>query len=216
MAISNHGTKEIHIKILVTGIQGAGKTALMKSLLRTTGSRRESDQLFDQSVGADLEQKAFFEFLPISLGHTENGYHLKGHFYTFPVLQVFESTVFLLMRNVDVLIHVIDGRLERFADEMMALRQFNRLLAQSGLKEADLIRFFVWNKRDLPGILETPSLDMAFNRTKSVGVESVVTKDLGTEELLQHMKNSVIRSLERHPGSMNIIDPSELPQSHLR
>jgi len=192
MAFLNEYTGELHLKIVLAGGAGAGKTTVLQSLWKQT-SNEVASRLFDLH-GINAPQ-GFFEFLPLSFGENR-ARPLRLHLYTLPTHDSYASLNQALLLGVDGIVFVVDSRPAALPENE---RQFARLaqwLLQSGKRAAEVPLVFQFNHRDARDALPIGALRTHFSRPGARDVEAVSVQDVGVLETLEAITDSVLATLD--------------------
>jgi signal recognition particle receptor subunit beta len=181
MALTNFETKEIHCKIVYFGMPGAGKTANLQSIFKSTSSEVQSGLL---ELKSDEGSTRFFDFLPLSMGKLRD-FHLKIHIYTVPTSTVYQTLPSVILKGIDGYVFVVDSRTEQLAENVSCQKKFTKLLHDEGIAVTDLPRVIQYNKRDLTQVLPKSLLQKELNTLASPEIDAVAIQGVGVIETLQ-------------------------------
>ncbi|MEN9528687.1 MAG: hypothetical protein RI932_560 [Pseudomonadota bacterium] len=192
MAIINEETNEIHLKILLVGAQGCGKTTNLQSLYKQTAGDLAT-RLFD--LHGMSARNSFFDFLPLTLGKHQN-HDVRAHLYTLPHHKMLPSMNQALLAGTDGAIFVVDSRLAKLPQSE---EQFTRMkdlvrVAHKNLHDFPIVIQF--NHRDDPQAVPMEALRLAFHLENSPTVESVAVQDIGTVECLDALADLILNQME--------------------
>lgn len=192
MAIINEDTNEIHLKILLIGAEGCGKTTYLQSLYKQTAGDLAT-QLFD--LHGIAKRNPFFDFLPLTMGKHHN-YDVRAHLYTLPHHERLESMNLGLLAGADGAIFIVDSRLSHLPaseEQFRKLKDYSRLAHKSMADFPIVVQF---NHRDNPQAVPIDALRLAFHLENSPSLESVAVQDIGTVESLDSLADLILNRME--------------------
>ena len=192
MAIVNEETNEIHLKILVIGGQGAGKTTNLQSLYKQTAGDLAT-RLFD--LHGMASRNSFFDFLPLSLGKHQN-HEVRAHLYTLPHHHLLPSMNQALLAGADGAIFVVDSRLAKIPESETLFSRLKEIVRQAHKSFANFPIVIHFNHRDDPDAVAVEALQHAFHLENSPAVESVAVQDIGTVESLDALADLILNQME--------------------
>jgi signal recognition particle receptor subunit beta len=195
VAIINEETNEIHLKILLVGAQGCGKTTNLQSLYKQTAGDLAT-RLFDLHGLAN--HNPFFDFLPLSLGKHQN-YDVRAHLYTLPHHDLLPTMNQSLLAGADGAVFVVDSRISRLSaneDQYRRLKDSVRLAHKSFNDFSIVVQF---NHRDDPNAIPVNALRIAFQIENSPSFEAVAVQDIGTVECLDSLTDMILNQMEVPP-----------------
>jgi len=174
LAIINHGTREISLKIVYWGTGFSGKTENVVWL-----SRRILGE--DPLVLATQEGRTlFFDFKPLSK-ELPNGYRVRYSVYTVPGQAIYAASRRLVVEGADGIVFVVDSQRERFENNLMALEELLSVVGPENLGSR-IPLVIQYNKRDLENIYPVEFLREKLNRFRAPDFEAVALKGIGVEE----------------------------------
>lgn len=195
MAIVNEETNEIHLKILLIGGQGSGKTTNLQSLYKQTAGDLAT-RLFD--LHGMTSRNSFFDFLPLSLGKHQN-HEVRAHLYTLPHHQLLPSMNQALLAGADGAIFIVDSRLAKIPESETLFARLKDLVRQAHKNFSNFPIVIQFNHRDDPDAVTVEALQHAFHLEHSPSVESVAVQDIGTVESLDALADLILNQMEVPP-----------------
>lgn len=192
MAIINEETNEIHLKILLIGAQGCGKTTNLQSLYKQTAGDLAT-RLFD--LHGMSNRNPFFDFLPLTLGKHQN-HDVRAHLYTLPHHELLETMNHGLLAGADGAIFIVDSRLSKLPDSEAQFRKLRNYVRLAHKSIADFPVVVQFNHRDDPQAVPMDALRLAFHMENSPTVESVAVQDIGTVESLDALADMILNHME--------------------
>ncbi|NBO37861.1 gliding-motility protein MglA [bacterium] len=192
MAIINEETNEIHLKILVIGAQGCGKTTNLQSLYKQTAGDLAT-RLFD--LHGMSARSSFFDFLPLTLGKHQN-HDVRAHLYTLPHHTLLPTMNFSLLAGADGAVFIVDSRLSRLPASEENFRRLRELVRVAHKNMNDFPIVIQFNHRDDPQAVPMDALRLAFHLENSPTVEAVAVQDIGTVESLDALADLILNHME--------------------
>lgn len=154
MPLVNHGSHELHLKIVYYGAGLGGKTTNLEYIHARTLPDRRGKLI---SLTTESERTLFFDLLPVDLGRMK-GYDVRLHLCTVPGQIARDATRRLVLRHVDGVVFVADSQEQRQHDNVESIENLETNLRLQG-DDPDRIPLVVqFNKRDLPNVLEPDEL----------------------------------------------------------
>lgn len=196
MAIVNEETNEIHLKILVLGSQGCGKTTNLQSLYKQTAGDLAT-RLFD--LHGMSARNTFFDFLPLTLGKHQN-HDVRAHLYTLPHHSLMPSMNNALLAGSDGAVFIVDSRLSKLPQSEEQFRRLKDLVRMAHKNLLDYPIVIQFNHRDDPQAVPMDALRLAFHLENSPTVESVAVQDIGTVECLDALADMILNQMEVPAG----------------
>lgn len=192
MAIINEESNEIHLKIVVVGGQGCGKTTNLQSLYKQTAGDLAT-RLFD--LHGMSARNSFFDFLPLTLGKHQN-HDVRAHLYTMPHHNLLPTMNQALLAGADGAVFVVDSRLAKLPESEEQFRRLKHLVRQAHKNMHDFPIVIQFNHRDDPQAVAMDALRMVFHLENSPTVESVAVQDIGTVECLDALADLILNQME--------------------
>ncbi len=192
MSFINYNAKEIHCKLVYYGPSLGGKTTNLQWVYQKTMDGGKSD-LF--SIPGDAERTLFFDFLPLNVGEIQ-GFKTRFHLYTVPGQVVYDASRKLILKGLDGLVFVADSQEERMEENIQALQNLERNLAQQGYDINEVPLVFQYNKRDLPNAVPLGEMRTALNKYNAPDFEGTASEGKGVFEALKSVSKSIINVLK--------------------
>lgn len=192
MAIINEETNEIHLKILMIGAQGCGKTTNLQSLYKQTAGDLAT-RLFD--LHGMSNRNPFFDFLPLTLGK-HHSHDVRAHLYTLPHHDILETMNQSLLAGADGAVFIVDSRLSKLPDSEEQFRKLKNHIRLAHKSIADFPIVVQFNHRDDPQAVPVDALRIAFHLENAPTVESVAVQDIGTVECLDALADMILNHME--------------------
>lgn len=192
MAIINEESNEIHLKILLIGSQGCGKTTNLQSLYKQTAGDLAT-RLFD--LHGMSARNAFFDFLPLTLGKHQN-HDVRAHLYTLPHHDLLPTMNQALLAGADGAVFVVDSRLAKLPESEEQFKRLKNLVRMAHKNVHDFPVVIQFNHRDDPQAISMDALRLAFHMENSPTVESVAVQDIGTVECLDALADLILNQME--------------------
>jgi mutual gliding-motility protein MglA len=154
VTLINRVSGEISCKLVYCGAAGAGKTRNLRYVLEELPAERRGEGV---SMDSSAEKPLYFEYLPLELGSIA-GFRTRLHLYSAPSAEYFAATRKHVLDGADGIVFVVDSRAAAQEENVAALRQLHRDLAEKGTDPAAVPLVLQYNKRDL-GDSELVALD---------------------------------------------------------
>jgi mutual gliding-motility protein MglA len=194
MALINHRTREVHLKIVYYGPGLGGKTSNVKMLHERLPTDRRGRLV---SIATEQERTLFFDFLPVELGQV-NGFTTRFHLYTVPGQLYYRRSRRAVLQGVDGIVFVADSQADREQDNLDSLADMASLLVEIGLtpvQAARIPRVVQYNKRDLPDALPVERMRRVLNPDAMPDFEAVAREGRGVPETLRTICKLVLGRL---------------------
>ena len=195
MALFNHATKEVTVKLVYYGPGLCGKTTNLQWIHDNLSFRSKGKLV---SLATRTDRTLFFDFLPVELA-TLRGMRTRMQIYTVPGQVFYESTRRMVLRGCDAVVFVADSQaamLDANAESLLSLRQ-NLLLNEI---EPSIPQVIQYNKRDLPTALPIPVLDARLNPRNLPCFEAVASRGIAIEETLEGITGALFQWLSKYYG----------------
>ena len=161
MAIINHATKELQVKIVYYGPAMGGKTTNLVQVhdhVQTTSGNK--GKLVSLATSSD--RTLFFDFLPIE-AMTIRGFKTKFQLYTVPGQVIYNTTRQLVLRGVDGIVFVADSQFEKIPEHVESFQNLVDNLQSQKLNLAEIPYILQYNNRDLPNAAPVEYMDFLLN-----------------------------------------------------
>jgi len=192
MSFINYSSKEINCKIVYYGPGLSGKTAALRHIYDVSDPAVKGRLI---AVEADDKRTLFFDFLPLELGEI-NGFRTRFHLYTVPGQVLFESCRKFILKGVDGIIFVADSQRDRIDANKKALQKLEEHLDDYGYDIKTIPLVFMYNKRDLNGLLSQEELKASLNVNSRPEFETIASKGDGVFDALKAVSKLVLDELK--------------------
>jgi mutual gliding-motility protein MglA len=193
MSFINYMAREINCKIVYYGPGLCGKTTNLHFIYERTNPGAKGKMI---SLATETERTLFFDFLPLSLGEIR-GFKTRFHLYTVPGQVFYDASRKLILKGVDGVIFVADSQVERLEANQESVDNLRTNLTEQGYSLDKLPYVVQYNKRDLPNIVDVPSLRELVNPTGVPDFEAVARSGEGVFETLKAVSKLVLTELKR-------------------
>lgn len=207
MALINHRTREVHLKIVYYGPGLGGKTSNVKMLHERLPVDRRGRLV---SIATEQERTLFFDFLPVELGQV-NGFTTRFHLYTVPGQLYYRRSRRAVLQGVDGIVFVADSKADREQDNLDSLADMASLLVEIGLTPAQAVRLprvLQYNKRDLPDALPVERMRRVLNPDAVPDFEAIAREGRGVPETLRTICKAVLGRLAEPQAPSRAPSPS--------
>ena len=138
MALINHATKELQVKIVYYGPALCGKTTNLIKVHENVQTAGEKGKLVSLATSSD--RTLFFDFLPVQ-AMAIKGFKTKFQLYTVPGQVIYNTTRQLVLKGVDGVVFVADSQYDKMAEnvESFANLEENLRAAKLSLDEVPYI-----------------------------------------------------------------------------
>jgi len=192
LTLIQHGTREIHFKIVYYGPGLGGKTANLEYIYARLDPRIRGGLV---SLATELDRTLYFDFLPVDLGEIQ-GFATRFHLYTVPGQVYYNASRKLILQGVDGVVFVADSLESRMEANLESLDNLmeNLMRVDQDLSSVPLV--VQYNKRDLDGALPLEHLRAELNpEGRAPEFEAVANRGVGVFETLQAVGKRVVRTL---------------------
>jgi signal recognition particle receptor subunit beta len=194
MAVYNYAGGEVNIKIVYYGPGLSGKTTNLEYMYSKLPRENKGKMV---SMKTRTDRTLFFDFLPIEVGEL-NGLKVRFLLYTVPGQVYYNATRKLVLKGVDALVFVADSSPDRMDDNRESLSNLEENLNEIGMSLADTPWVMQFNKRDVPGCMDTAQLEAELNDVwKTATFEAVATEGKGVYETFEGIAKLVFKQLRR-------------------
>ena len=193
MSFINYMAREINCKIVYYGPGLCGKTTNLQYIYEKTNPNAKGKMI---SLATETERTLFFDFLPLSLGEIR-GFKTRFHLYTVPGQVFYDASRKLILKGVDGVIFVADSQVERLEANQESVDNLRTNLTEQGYSLDKLPYVVQYNKRDLPNIVDVPSLRELVNPTHVPDFEAIARSGEGVFETLKAVSKLVLTELKR-------------------
>lgn len=155
----NFFRREVNCKIVYYGPGLSGKTTNLEVVHQKTPKDNRGDLT---CISTEQDRTLFFDFMPIDLGNVA-GMQTKLRLFTVPGQPFYNSTRKLVLQGADGVIFVADSQEKKLQENIESLKNLEENLAEYGINIADIPMVIQWNKRDMPNVLDIPTLEKEIN-----------------------------------------------------
>ena len=193
MVLINYATKEIVAKIVYYGPGLCGKTTNLQHIYTKMNPKKRGKMI---SLATEADRTLFFDFLPVELGMVQ-GFKVRFQVYTVPGQVFYSATRRLVLKGADAVVFVADSQTDVISKNLESLEDMKLNLQENGLDPESMPVVFQWNKRDLPNIIDTASLDEKLNYRKAPTYEASAVSGEGVMETFKGVISLLIKDLKR-------------------
>jgi CheY-like chemotaxis protein/signal recognition particle receptor subunit beta len=195
MALFNHATREVTVKLVYYGPALAGKTTNLQwihdNLVFKTKGRLVS-------LATHADRTLFFDFLPAEVGPIR-GMRTRLQIYTVPGQVSYEATRRVVLKGCDAVVFVADSQAAMLDANVETVQGLRRNLLANEI-DPSIPMVLQYNKRDMPTALPVAVLNARLNPRALPFFEAVALTGAGVEETLQGATGLVFRSLSTYYG----------------
>ncbi len=199
MVLINYATKEIVAKIVYYGPGLCGKTTNLQFIYTKLNPKKRGKMI---SLATEADRTLFFDFLPVELGVVQ-GFKVRFQVYTVPGQVFYSATRRLVLKGVDAVVFVADSQTDVLSKNMESLEDMKLNLLENGLDPETIPIVFQYNKRDLPNIIDTASLDENINYRNVPNYEASAVTGMGVMETFKGVISLLIKDLKRKHSLMD-------------
>ena len=160
MALINHATKELQVKIVYYGPALCGKTTNLIKVHENVQTAGEKGKLVSLATSSD--RTLFFDFLPVQ-AMAIKGFKTKFQLYTVPGQVIYNTTRQLVLKGVDGVVFVADSQYDKMAENVESFANLEENLRAAKLSLDEVPYILQYNKRDLPNAAPVEYLEYLLN-----------------------------------------------------
>jgi GTPase SAR1 family protein len=195
MASLNLETGEVCLKVVYYGSKNSGKSSNLQHINANQFQERQSKSHYF------LKSYDCFEFLPIVTNHFSE-FKTKVHLWTLPNHDFFYDFNARMLENVDVLIHVVDTRLNHVHKIHSQIERIEKYLGfQDSQEEPRYLHVTQFNHRDSNESLALNALKNILKDSSSLYTEAIAYKGEGVYETLNLALDEVSKFLQERDSS---------------
>jgi mutual gliding-motility protein MglA len=199
MVLINYATKEIVAKVVYYGPGLCGKTTNLQHIYTKLNPKKRGKMI---SIATQADRTLFFDFLPVELGVVQ-GFKVRFQLYTVPGQVFYGATRKLVLKGADAVVFVADSQEDVLTKNMESLEDLELNLVENGLDPQTIPIVFQYNKRDLPNVLDTASLDGKVNYRQAPFFEASAITGMGVMETIKGVITLLIKDLKRKHSLMD-------------
>lgn len=189
----NWQLRELNLKIVYYGPALSGKTTNLEQIHARVDRGRRSELI---SLKTHEDRTLYFDFLQLELGKI-SGLTPKIHLYTVPGQTYYEASRKLVLRGADGVVFVADSAANRLQDNLESWQNMQTHLAELNISYTQLPLVVQFNKRDLPGVVPTATLQHVLQVNGSPTFEAVAIQGQGVFDTLKAIINRVVSCVQR-------------------
>lgn len=140
------------------------------------------------------ERTLYFDFLELNIGRIR-GRTPRFHLYTIPGQMPFHHSRRIVLRGADAVVFVADSQKARQADNLASLMDLEEKLIQQKKTLAEFPWVIQYNKRDLPEIESTASLQDRLNFLQAPHFEAIAVQGTGVFETLRGVMQLLVQKI---------------------
>lgn len=196
MALSYSQSRELHLKLVLYGPAGAGKSSTLNGLYRSLRADVRG-QLVTVQTGSD--RTLFFDFYPPPPARLL-GSSMHVQIYTAAGAVQNEATRRALLVGADGIMFIADSRRGRERDNISALEELRNCLFDLNVSPDQLAFVMAWNKRDLVDALSVGELEAGLNLNQAPSFATIAEVGQGVFEAFRALTSRALDSaLKRRP-----------------
>ncbi len=193
MPVVNPLARELVFKIVYYGPGLGGKTTSLQHVHATARPEHRGRLV---SLATPVDRTLYFDFLPVRLPALR-GMSVRLQLFTVPGQVYYNATRKLVLTGADGVVMVVDSQRERLDANLESLENLVDNLREHGRALDQVPHVLQYNKRDLPGVLDTSELERRLNRLGAPAIESVAVRGDGVYEALDAITRAVLGDFER-------------------
>jgi len=183
--------REMVFKIIYYGPGLGGKTTNLECIHARLDPQLRSRLL---TLKTRDERTLYFDFLELNIGLIR-GRKPRFHLYTIPGQAQFHHSRRIVLRGADAVVFVADSQTARQAENLASLMDLEQKLIQQKKTLADFPWVIQYNKRDLPDIESTSSLQNRLNFLRAPHFEAVAVQGIGVFETLRGIMQLLVQKI---------------------
>ncbi|PIE51704.1 gliding-motility protein MglA [Candidatus Fermentibacteria bacterium] len=180
---------EIAYKIVYYGPGLSGKTTNLRGIRDFIAPENRGRLV---TLCTRCERTVFFDFLPVNFARIGDSL-LKLHLYSVPGQAYYALSRRVILDGVDGIVFVADSQQERVEANLNSMDDLEHNLKSYGIDLLMIPMVLQFNKRDLPGIMDTGRMNSDLNRRDWPTVDSVAMGGSGPAETLKIIATQIAR-----------------------
>ncbi|MFQ5751848.1 MAG: ATP/GTP-binding protein [bacterium] len=184
----NHGLQELNLKVVYYGPGLGGKTTNLEYIYRELDPTLRSELV---TLKTKEDRTLYFDFLQLELGRVK-GLKPRINLYTVPGQVYYNHSRKIILKGVDGVVFVADSQRSRMGDNLDSLLDLEKNLIELGYSLEEFPWIIQYNKRDLPGVQSTDTLQAKLNFFGAPHVEAIAISGQGVIETLKRIITEVI------------------------
>jgi len=174
---------ELHLKIAYFGPGMSGKTTNLKKIREIIGPSNTSEIT---SIDTHYNRTLFFDFIQLKIDSIY-GLNLRINLYTVPGQELYKAIQEIVLNGIDGLVFVVDSQRERIGDNLAALIQLKKFLANAGISFLHIPKVFQYNKQDLATALKPEVIKPKIMAENMSGFPASAINGIGVIETLKEI-----------------------------
>jgi len=187
----DHRKKEIHVKIVYYGPALSGKTTNLKYIYKKLNPQFRGEMVTVDTKG---ERTMYFDFLPVEV-KTPGGFKVKFHLYTVPGQEFYRVSRRLVLKGADGVVFVADSAVDRREANIKIMNEMVETLKEFKTPIETLAFVIQYNKRDLPSVLDIPTLQSDLNHLGVPYFEAIAKEGKGVFPTLDGVVKQVMNKI---------------------
>jgi signal recognition particle receptor subunit beta len=180
---------EVAYKIVYYGPGLSGKTTNLRGIRDIIAPENRGRLV---TLCTRCERTVFFDFLPVNFARIGD-MRLKLHLYSVPGQAYYALSRRVILDGIDGIVFVADSQKERAEANLNTIDDLEYNLKSYGLDMSMIPMVLQFNKRDLPGIMSTESMEADLNKFGWPTVESVAIGGSGPAETLKIIATQIAK-----------------------
>ncbi|HEY3121937.1 MAG TPA: GTPase domain-containing protein [Vicinamibacteria bacterium] len=189
----NQKDRSIKVKLVFYGPPVGGKTTNLKVLHQGAYWGRRGEMI---SVNSAQDRTILFDFLPLKTSGFR-GFDLKLQLVAVPGQSMYAASRKVVLKGTDGVVFVANSALDRWEENLQSFKEMNQYLLAQEIDPNSVPMVLQYNKRDLPQVMDVPTLDRALNVRKLPRFEAVAARGEGVLETFSAILLSTIQDLSR-------------------
>ncbi len=187
----DHRKKEIHVKIVYYGPALSGKTTNLRYIYRKLSPKFRGEMVTVDTKG---ERTMYFDFLPVEV-KAPGGFKVKFHLYTVPGQEFYRVSRRLVLKGADGVVFVADSAVDRREANIKIMNEMVETLKEFKTPIETLAFVIQYNKRDLPSVLDIPTLQSDLNHLDVPYFEAIAKEGKGVFPTLDGVVKQVMNKI---------------------
>lgn len=193
MASINPLARELVLKIVFYGPGLGGKTTTLQHVHDMARPEHRGKMV---SLATAVDRTLYFDFLPIRIPKTQ-GMNVRLQLFTVPGQVYYNSTRKLVLTGADGIVFVADSQEARHDANLESLENLVENLRDQKRELASIPHVFLFNKRDVEGVLPLDVLEGELNLFGAPSLATVATQGQGVFEGLAAITRSTLDAFKR-------------------
>jgi GTPase SAR1 family protein len=203
MALINHVTKSLSIKIIYYGPGLSGKTTNLRYLYFKLNPSSRGNLI---CVETDLKRTFFFDLLPIKAG-TFGDFKLYFQLMASAGQVFYEASRLSVLRGADGIVFVADSQIPLLDANLESFDSLRKNLLANSIDLNEIPLVFQYNKRDLDELIPVETFNNLINPRNLPYVEASASNGVGVIETLREISRITIPTVKKkvYGGKIEVI-----------